>query len=152
MGRDMDRSRDSDRDMCRNRDMDRDRGRDPVLGAEDESSKFSPKSISRYCFKTSKFSSIVDPGGSRGIAPIILILGTRLWLSGELYSPSALLPQKNFKSTTIYYVRIYPFQVRHPRGVGYNPVNKLPNCNFHRPNTTPLRRINHRINEESTDS
>jgi len=48
MGRDKDMDRDRDRDMDRDGDRDRDRDgdRDPLLGAADESSKFSLKTIS----------------------------------------------------------------------------------------------------------
>ena len=91
----------------RDRDMDRDMDRDTLLGAADKSSKFSPKNSSHYCFKTTKFCSTVGPGGSGVTAANILILGTRWWLSGQLHSPAALSPRKNFKITTIYYVRTY---------------------------------------------
>jgi len=46
----------------------------------------------------------------------------------------------------------YVYQLPTTNTYRHNKVNKLPNCNFHRPDTTPLRKTNHVNNEESTNT
>jgi len=45
----------------------------------------------------------------------------------------------------------YVYQLPTTNTYRHNKINKLLNCNFHGHDTTPLRKTNHYINEESTN-